>query len=387
MADITVIHPSMRMSGCEAVCMGVLEALQANHSITLVTINEFDIDEFNDFFGMNVNQDEIEHKIIPNKIISSLLINNLSHQTYTSCIRRLIKQRIDGEEIVISTQNEICGGKNSIEYIHFPQLNQADTYESADIGQYRYLKKRGHDFVCNKILGYSKNKFMNGKIIANSEWTANYIHQLHGFRPSVIYPPVNAQQFDPTREWQTREEGFAMVGRIHPSKNTLQGIKIIDTLVSRGHDIHLHIVGVPGNDTAYVDTVREHAESKEHLFFEEGLSRENLITLLNTHKFGLHTMPSEHFGIAVGEMVAAGMIPFIPNNGGQKEIIGDNSGLVYKDTKDAIRKMEKILQDFHLMMEVRKNLPDIKGRYGTTRFKREIQAVVAKQITDSRNKQ
>ncbi len=370
------------MSGCEAVCMGVLEALQTDHCITLLTINEFDIGEHNDFFGTNVNQDEIEHKTIPNKIVSSLLINNFSHQTYTSCIRRLIKQRIDGEEIVISTQNEICGGENSIEYIHFPQLNQAYTYESADVGQYRYLKMRGHDSVCNKILGYSKSKFRNGKIVANSEWTADYVQRLHGFHPDVIYPPVNTKQFKPTPEWSSREEGFAMVGRIHPSKNILQGIRIVDELVSRGHDIHLHIVGVAGKDTAYVDTVREHAEAKDYLFYEGDLSRENLITLLNTHKFGLHTMLGEHFGIAVAEMVAAGMIPIVPNNGGQNEIIGYNSNLVYENENDAIHKVEQILQKPQLAMDLRESLPDIKERYGIARFKREIRAVVAEHITD-----
>lgn len=380
MADITVVHPSMRMSGCEAVCMSVLEALQTDHSITLLTINEFDIREHNDFFGTNVDPSKIEHNIVPNKIMSSLLINNFSHQTYTSCIRRLIKQQIDREEIVVSTQNEICGGENSIEYIHFPQLNQAYTYERTDVGQYRYLKMRGRDAISNKVLGYSKNKFRKGTIIANSEWTADYVQRLHGFHPDVIYPPVNTEQFKPTPEWSSREKGFAMIGRINPSKNILQGIRIIDELVARDHDIHLHIVGVPGKDTTYVETVQEHAEAKDHLLYEGNLSRENLIHLLHSHKFGLHTMLGEHFGIAVAEMVAAGMIPVVPNNGGQNEIVGRNPDLSYEDADDAIHKIERILQNPELATELRKALPDIEERYGTARFKRDMRAIVTERI-------
>ena len=47
-----------------------------------------------------------------------------------------------------------------------------------------------------------------------------------------------------------------------------------------------------------------------------GLSREELLQLASRQRYGLHAMQDEHFGIAVGDMLRAGCLPFVHNSGG-----------------------------------------------------------------------
>lgn len=51
---------------------------------------------------------------------------------------------------------------------------------------------------------------------------------------------------------------------------------------------------------------------------------------------------NKHFGIVVAEMVAAGMIPFVPNSGGQTEIVNENPRSSFD--ADPIETVETILQ-------------------------------------------
>lgn len=57
--------------------------------------------------------------------------------------------------------------------------------------------------------------------------------------------------------------------------------------------------------------------------FRVNLSRNDLHQLFRESKVGIHTMRNEHFGIAVVELMAAGMVTIAHNSAGPKEdIIG-----------------------------------------------------------------
>jgi glycosyltransferase involved in cell wall biosynthesis len=43
-----------------------------------------------------------------------------------------------------------------------------------------------------------------------------------------------------------------------------------------------------------------------------------------TFRYGIHGMLDEHFGMAPAELAAAGCIVFVPNDGGQVEIVDDD---------------------------------------------------------------
>jgi hypothetical protein len=60
MAEVLVIHRNLMIKGgAEAVCMNAIEALQEDHSVTLVTTIKPDIDELNEYYQTTVLEESL----------------------------------------------------------------------------------------------------------------------------------------------------------------------------------------------------------------------------------------------------------------------------------------------------------------------------------------
>ncbi|MDS0474560.1 glycosyltransferase [Natrinema sp. 1APR25-10V2] len=148
---------------------------------------------------------------------------------------------------------------------------------------------------------------------------ANVVQDVYDVHPEVVHPPVDTEGFDP-RPWDEREDGFVTVGRLARYKNVAETIRIVDGVRERGHDVHHHVVG-PSYDPEYRRELEAMADARDYVTLEGELPREELVDLLCTHRYGLHGKRNEHFGMAVAKFVAAGAIPVIPDNGGQRDIV------------------------------------------------------------------
>jgi glycosyltransferase involved in cell wall biosynthesis len=85
----------------------------------------------------------------------------------------------------------------------------------------------------------------------------------------------------------------------------------------------------------------------------EHLSRAALRALAAGQRYGIHGMAEEHVGIAVAEMVRAGCIPFVPDGGGQREIVGGDPRLLYPDAADGAERLVRVMDDAALQAELR----------------------------------
>ena len=65
---------------------------------------------------------------------------------------------------------------------------------------------------------------------------------------------------------------------------------------------------------------------------------------MDSCKYGINGLTEEPFGIAVAEMVKSGCIVFVPNGGGQVEIV-DNPELIFNDVQDAVSKICAVLNN------------------------------------------
>jgi len=63
---------------------------------------------------------------------------------------------------------------------------------------------------------------------------------------------------------------------------------------------------------------------------------ERLVNLFGRHRWGLHGRKPEHFGIAVPEQVASEIVPFVPDCGGGREIVGEDPRLLYDSAGETI---------------------------------------------------
>ncbi len=102
--------------------------------------------------------------------------------------------------------------------------------------------------------------------------------------------------------------------------------------------------------------------------------------LITTHRYGIHGMVDEHFGIAPAEMMCGGAIVFVPDDGGQVEIIGGEPQLLYGSPAEAVEKIARVLNDENAQRELRDVLAARAELFSTEQFTRQMREIVAKEL-------
>jgi len=374
MAEIAVVHPDLGIrGGAESVCMNVLEALQNDHQLTLFTLGRPDIDALNRYYRTAVRPPDVRVAGRLGPAISRGAGHRLA-KLQAALLGRYARTHTLEYDLVFSTKNEFSVDTPSIQYVHSPQFAAADP----GIDRTNSLQA-AYDYTCRRIAGVTDRTLRSPTYLANSGWTADVLEEAHGVRAETVYPPVDVSSF-PERPWDERESGFVTIGRVGPSKRILRNIEITERLRERGHEVHLHVAG-PTTDGEYAERVECEASGREFVSIEGSLARAELVDLITSHRYGLHGRPYEHFGIAVAELVAGGTIPFAPGSGGQREILGGDSRLLYRSTDDAVETIDGVLSDRNSQRVLRANLDDAASAFGRDRFAREIRGVVERVLT------
>jgi len=375
MSSVAVFHPDLSSrGGGESVCMNVLEAIQSEHTVVLYTMADPEFELLNRYFGTDVDPDRVH--------VDSLGVRGSLMQSLSSAARRytgrtfmrlqsaFLNRTVDrrDHDLVFSTYNEFSFDSPAVQYVHYPNFAGGN-----DSPVWRLYEQ-----FCRFVDGFDERAIEASSLVANSEWTADVVEGVYGVRPSVVFPPVETDEFNES-PWDDREPGFVCVGRIEPSKRILETIDVVERLRSRGHDTHLHVVG-PTHDDKYREVVAERASESAFVHLEGAVSRDRLVELLSGHRYGIHAKIDEHFGIVVAEMVAAGAIPFVHDSGGAPEIVDRHDALCYRDTDEAVDRADRVLGDSHRQQRVRDGLPNAEARFGRERFKRQIAALVADRL-------
>lgn len=60
-------------------------------------------------------------------------------------------------------------------------------------------------------------------------------------------------------------------------------------------------------------------------------------------RIGVHMYRGEHFGIAVAEMICAGVLPIVHDSGGVRELVTD-PGLRFSDMTDLLQKVMAVMR-------------------------------------------
>jgi glycosyltransferase involved in cell wall biosynthesis len=296
-------------------------------------------------------------------------------------VTRFCRQVAHRFDLVISTYGPLECGDKTIQFI-------ADFSFDADLRRklnplpggwtswwYRdSILRKGYEKLCQSVAPPLTDQWKRNLTVANSEWTARLMRRVHGVDSRVIYPPV-AQDF-PEVAYDKRENGFVCIGRITPEKRMHTVIEILEQVRRRGHDVHLHVVGTGGdrNYERLLESLRW--QHREWVFLEGQLFGARKRNLLAGHRFGINGRPNEPFGIVVAEMAKAGCIVFVPNSGGQVEIV-NHPALTYDTEDDAVGKIEKVLGDAAMQDALRKHLREDAERFSTETFKQAVRSLVA----------
>lgn len=346
---IGVAHPRLVQGGSEAACLWAIEALKADHDVTLLTTGPAPWTELNARYGTTIKPGEVSVQ----RPYTARLFGGYPGAALTGALHeRFCHGMANRFDVLLSAYNPCDFGRPAIHRIAdfgWSDALREQTGEQADkarglIHRDTPLRRMYLALARGFRARSGRDLFDGGDLfIVNSDWTGRMMSEHHPrARWTRIYPPV-ADSFEPL-SWKERENGFVCLGRISHEKRLETIIAILDRVRLLGHRIHLHIIG-PSDGTPYARTIEDLCRQHGEWVMMEGARHgAGKARLLSTHRYAIHGRRFEPFGIAVAEMVKAGCIAFVPDNGGPPEIVNDER-LCYRDADDAVSKIGAVLRD------------------------------------------
>jgi len=374
---IAIIHPRLIPGGgSEAKPMWMLETFKNDYDLYLITMGEVDLNILNEAYGTNLKPEEIKIISFPIPMLFKRRFDALRGYK----LARFCKDNASQFDLMISTYNTMDFGKRGIQCIadfsfddklrraFHPELKGLDSfiYRASPLRTF-YLK------LGKKLAGISKDNWKRNLTIANSLWTEKIMKDVHGIESRVIYPPV-ASKF-PNIPWNNREFGFISLARLVPEKRIDRVIEILRRVRSMGWDIHFHILGRLDNSDYGAEIRKLCEKSGDWISLEGMVIGQKKLEFIVRHKFSISGRDSEPFGIAVVETAKAGCIVWVPNGGGQVEIVNHPS-LIYDDLDDAVNKISRVLNNAAMQETLLAHLNNECRKFSTQIFQFEINDVV-----------
>ncbi len=383
---VAVVHPQLVPGGgSEACAMWTLQALQASARLTLITMGRPDLQAMNRNYGTTVEPDELEGRYLPVPPGTRTRFDALRGFWLARYCRRHARdfdvmisaynvmdfgvagiQRIDDFSFDDGLRRELHAASGAADGVFY----QGSAWRSLYLGLARALAGRTAD-------GWKRNR-----TAANSEWTRDLLRERFGVASEVIYPPVVGGF--PRVPWSEREAGFVVIGRLVPEK----GIRlVIDILadVRREKPVHLHILGRRGR-AAYARELEELCRrNRDWVHLEGEMYGPEKAAFIAKHKYGLSGCRNEAFGIATAEMVKAGLLVWVPDDGGQKEIVA-HPGLVYSGRDHAASLILAALDGPGVEAGLRRHLEGRADFFSTGRFVGEMGVLVRDFLKEGRDR-
>jgi glycosyltransferase involved in cell wall biosynthesis len=377
---IAVIHPQLRYGGSETGPLYAVEALKRDYDVTLITGGKVDLPRLNAYYGTDLRPGEftIREVRLPLGLHRTPKFAGLRGALFTRECRRLAP-RFD---VITSHYNPCDFGVPLIQFVadftFAPRLQQALDPTTATERRWWYgdtILRRAYLGLCERLAPSQAENWKKNVTVANSQWTAGILEREFGLvARRVQFPPVPGNF--PAVAWDEKESGFVCVGRVVPEKRMDAVIGILDQVRQQGFELHLHILGGL-DDSPFAKKLQALASRhRDWVFLEGRVAGEAKRELMARHKFGINGCKREAFGIAVAELVKAGCITFVPNGGGQTEIV-DHPALTFENGDDAVRKIVAALQGPLLQTELSEHLRKRSQYLSVERFQETVRTLVA----------
>lgn len=373
---ILFVQPNLNPpGGASSVAAFALQALRDSYDIELLSWEPIAFAEIDRFYGTRLSETRfVTHGFSP--LLRRLLAldpDPHSFQRVAFLIRRA-KQMRNRYHLLASFCDEIDFGRTGLQYIHYPYFEGLYRETRTPGTWWNALRLRCRPFQL--ISGFRFETMKQNVTLVNSNWTGERMRRAFGIPSRTVYPPVVGDF--PSVPWEAREDGFVSIGRISPEKRLEDNIHLVRALRAQGHSVHFHIIGTRGHPNAepyYCMIASLVKEYSDWVTLHENLSRVEMYALVSKHRYGLHGMPGEHFGLAPAEMIRGGCIVFVPNSGGQVEIVGGNNRLTYASAKEAVDKIARVLKNETMQRDLQSQLAARADLFSAERFMCEIRNV------------
>jgi len=370
---VALVHSGLVLGGGpEAITLNTIEALKDFCDLFLITYEDVDLKMFNSFYGTNVRPEDISIiKVAKPYFKKASVLRRYKLTRYC--------QRISSNfNVMFSIYNTMDFNTRGIQYIIDPSYSSRLLWMLNPSTKNRWFYKDSiirriyikiGDFISNSSIdGIKRNKS-----IADSNWTGELAKKHLGIDCQTIYPPVldNENRL----VWEERENGFVCLGRMSPDKNIEKIVTILKRLKNQFSDIHLHIIG-KDFDNVYKKQLEDFlGNERDWVFIERNVASARKNELLSMHKYGIHGKDHEPFGISVAEIVKSGCIVWVPEGGGQVEIV-NHANLVYSSIEDARDKINNVIHNLNLQKDLLDHLSNQAQIFSVNKFRSQIKELL-----------
>jgi glycosyltransferase involved in cell wall biosynthesis len=318
----------------------MLQALVERGTVTLLAWERPDFRSIDDYYGTDLHRRSIPViTVLPDRLVKTVCALGIPHELFKiSALMNFAKRHRRRFRHCLSAFNELDLGGGAVQYIHYPYQD------------FRRLASRPAPFwspfplyfrACQALSGWSVEGIRSNYTLANSQWSAAQYQQRYECPVSaVLYPPPLGRSETPRQG--ERRPAFLSIGRVIPIKDWFKVIDIIEGVRARGHDVALTLAGSREDSRLLAGLQERASRCRPWLSLVLDPARAHLDRLISEHRYGLHGMVNEHYGMAVAELVLGGCLTFVHDSGGQVEIVAQPEAR-YTTVEDAVEKICAVL--------------------------------------------
>lgn len=237
-----------------------------------------------------------------------------------------------------------------------------------------------HQFIHTRMI---KSTLASTKtLVSNSTFAQKALTEWIKRDSIVIHPPIEVEKYF-CNNFGDRENIVISCGRFAPEKNQ----KIIPLIAQKLPDVKFFIIGstrVGGVlSKTCVRVVKEIENEIRNLKLNNVKVLTNLSFIDQTRlyrkgKIFLHTAPVEHFGMAVVEGMASGLVPLVYADGGPWNDIIDQGkfGLGYSTVDDAVNNLEQLFSNNSFYERLRDLSIQRSETFSKTNFKKKVISLI-----------
>jgi glycosyltransferase involved in cell wall biosynthesis len=381
---VAVVHPRLVPGGgSEASTVWALQALQDEYRLTLITMGRPDLAALNAKYGTSLDERKIERRLLTVPLCMRKRFDALRGFR----LARYVRRHAGRFDVVISAYGLFDFGRIAIQRIGDFSFDDGLRSELHPAGGavrrsiYNRSPARSLYLALGRILsGGDQHAWKKDRLAANSKWTRDLLRERFGVPSEVIYPPVAG--VTDSIPWAERADGFVVMARLVPEKGILFVVDVLRR-VRKSRDVHLHVLG-RRDDAAYVrELEKAQRENADWMSLEGEVYGADKARFLAEHRYGISGCRQEAFGIAAAEMVKAGCLVWVPDGGGQTEIVS-HPELIYLDHDDAAAKILSVLADPGKQSALRDHLKSRAEMFSTERYVREMRTLVRAFLEENR---
>jgi glycosyltransferase involved in cell wall biosynthesis len=306
--------------------------------------------------------------------ISKLLRNAMTLRSLlaASHLKEAVGRLRSRYDLVIETQSNVPVGWADACYMQsFPLAGLLTYYINIE-----HLKLNLRERAYNSLIAWIARTLADKTkpVIANSSWIAEHVKRVYGSqRVYVVHPPVNVEELLSIEG--DRGRIVLTVSRIDWSKRVWE-IPDIARLVP---EADFYLVGSTGPSSKLVlNLLEERAKGLKNFNIETDVSRKRIIELMSQASIYLHPPIVEHFGIAIAEAAAAGLVPVVyRDGGGWTDIVSRiDEGLGYTSVEEAAHIIRSLLNDPERLKTLSARAREVAKGFSYERFKIKLSEVI-----------